>query len=237
MEKKVGDSISAKNASWTFGGSVPVNFEKHAEKSIPFYHEGHDLILKLSDFFLTNNSLCYDIGCSSGILTRKLSQRHEGKLTKTIGLDVEVDMISYARENSKSIPNVTFICEDVADFELEKADMIVAYYSLQFCRPKTRQYIFNKIFESLNWGGALILFEKVRGADGRFQDLMSAVYTDFKIDNGYTPENIINKANSLKGVLDPFSSQGNIDLMKRAGFIDIMTIMKYVSFEGFLAIK
>jgi len=28
-----------------------------------------------------------------------------------------------------------------------------------------------------------------------------------------------------------------MDLLKRAGFSDIMTIMKYVCFEGFLAIK
>ena len=29
----------------------------------------------------------------------------------------------------------------------------------------------------------------------------------------------------------------NVDLLERAGFKDIMTVMKYVSFEGFLAIK
>jgi tRNA (cmo5U34)-methyltransferase len=37
--------------------------------------------------------------------------------------------------------------------------------------------------------------------------------------------------------MGPFSTQGNIDLMKRAGFVDIMSILKYVNFEGFLAIK
>ena len=31
--------------------------------------------------------------------------------------------------------------------------------------------------------------------------------------------------------------QGNIDMMKRAGFSDILTTMKYISFEGFIAIK
>jgi tRNA (cmo5U34)-methyltransferase len=38
-------------------------------------------------------------------------------------------------------------------------------------------------------------------------------------------------------VLEPFSTQGNLDMLKRAGFVDVMTIMKYVCFEGFLAIK
>lgn len=35
----------------------------------------------------------------------------------------------------------------------------------------------------------------------------------------------------------PFSPQGNIDLLKRAGFVDILTVMKYLCFEGFLSIK
>ena len=30
---------------------------------------------------------------------------------------------------------------------------------------------------------------------------------------------------------------GNLDLLKRAGFVDIMTVFKYICFEGFLAIK
>ena len=64
---------------------------------------------------------------------------------------------------------------------------------------------------------------------------MSSLYTDYKLDNGYKPDEIIAKSRSLKGVLDPFSSQGNIDLLKRAGFVDIMTVMKYICFEGFLA--
>mgnify|MGYP001803838090 CR=1 FL=1 len=81
------------------------------------------------------------------------------------------------------------------------------------------------------------MFEKVRAPDARFQDLASSLYMDYKLDQGYTPENIVSKSLSLKGVLEPFSTGGNLDLLRRAGFIDIISIMKYVSFEGFLAIK
>ena len=37
--------------------------------------------------------------------------------------------------------------------------------------------------------------------------------------------------------VEPFSTQGNLDLMSRAGFVDINTILKYICFEGWLAIK
>ena len=63
------------------------------------------------------------------------------------------------------------------------------------------------------------------------------LYHEYKLNVGYTPDEIIAKQKSLKGVLEPFSTNGNIDLLKRAGFIDIITVMKYLPFEGFLAIK
>ena len=77
----------------------------------------------------------------------------------------------------------------------------------------------------------------MRAADARFQDMMVNLYTDFKIDQGYDNDEIVGKTRSLKGVMEPFSTQGNLDLLKRAGFVDMMTVQKYVCFEGFLAIK
>ena len=120
---------------------------------------------------------------------------------------------------------------------MRPADMIVCYYTMQFIRPSVRQVLMDKFYNKLKWGGALLLFEKVRGADARFQDILTTLYNDYKLRKGYTPEEIISKTRSLKGVLEPFSTQGNIDLMTRAGFKDINTIQKYLSFEGFLAIK
>ena len=66
------------------------------------------------------------------------------------------------------------------------------------------------------------MFEKVRFPDARFQDIMSQIYIDFKLDQGFSEIDIINKSKSLKGVMEPFSSQGNLQLLKRAGFKDIV---------------
>jgi tRNA (cmo5U34)-methyltransferase len=236
-QSSVGDSISASNASWNFSGDVPRTFEDHVSKSVPLYFEGHDLILKLSDFFLSEDSLCYDIGSSTGLLSRQIAERNAARKIRVVGLDVEADMVSFAREKNAHVKNLEFHHANIVEFDLEKCDMIVSYYTLQFTKPKVRQLIIDKIYESLNWGGAFLLFEKVRGADARFQDIMTQLYNDYKIDKGYSADNIVSKARSLKGVLEPFSTQGNIDLLKRAGFVDICTVQKYVCFEGFLAIK
>jgi tRNA (cmo5U34)-methyltransferase len=235
----VGDGLKADNANWNFGSKVADSFDTHASKSIPFYSEGHKLVTNLSDFFVSSNSVCYEIGCSTGTLTLKLAEHNLGKAgSRFIGIDIENDMIQVARKKVDPLPqNVEFIEDDILQIELEPADLIVSYYTVQFIRPADRQRLITKLYDSLQWGGALIMFEKVRGPDARFQDILTRLYDDYKLQQGYSAEEIIAKSRSLKGVLEPFSTQGNIDLLKRAGFVDIMTVMKHLCFEGFLAIK
>ena len=235
---EVGQNIETKRANWNFGGNVPETFVDHVRKSVPYYDNGHDLICYLSDFFCLQDSVCYELGVSTGQLIKKLSLYNEHKPgIKWIGIDSEPAMIKKAKQHCKGKDNIDLYNSDILLFEYEKADFIIAYYCIQFIPARHRQDIFNKIYERLNWGGAFVLFEKVRGPDARFQDMMISLYNDYKIRSGYNAEEILNKSKSLKGVLDPFSTEGNLGLLKRAGFVDVMTIMKYVCFEGFLAIK
>ncbi len=234
-----GDGIVAKPGNWTFSGDASVNFDQHVSKSVPLYMMGHDLICDLSDYFVQTDSIIYDIGCSTGTLTYRLGKHISATAgAKVIGIDREPDMIDVANQKTpKNLKNVELICEDIASFELEKANMIVCYYTIQFINPSIRQALIDKFYNSLNWGGALLLFEKVRGADARFQDILSGLYLDYKLRQGYSPNDIIGKSRSLKGVLEPFSSKGNVELLERAGFTDVNSVFKYICFEGFLGIK
>jgi tRNA (cmo5U34)-methyltransferase len=232
----VGDNITTENAGWKFSGEMVKDFEEHVAKSVPLYREGHDIILKISDYFVKDDSICYEIGTSTGILSYKLAKRFENRDAKFVGLDIERDMI----ENAKSryqMDNLEFIYADALEFNFKPSDFITSYYVVQFIRPSQRQLLIDKIYKTLNWGGAFLYFEKVRAPDARFQDIMTGVYNEYKLEQGYSPEEIIQKSRSLKGVLEPFSTQGNIDMLKRAGFIDIMSVAKFGPFEGILAIK
>lgn len=241
--KNAGDGIGVNRGAWTFSGDVATMFDEHVSKSVPGYTLGHDLILDFSDHFIQSNSTVYEIGCSTGTLLLKLALHNNAKKNvRYIGLDIEPNMIEIANDKLANIADnisgqASFIVEDILNLEMEKADLIVCYYTLQFISPSVRQMVFNKLYENLNWGGALVLFEKVRGADARFQDILSGMYNDYKLSMGYGPDEIFSKSMSLRGVLEPFSVAGNIDLLKRAGFEDIDTIFKYICFQGFVAIK
>lgn len=241
MKDVTGDSIVAGNANWVFSGEVAQHFDDHVSKSVPLYDAGHELICGVSDFFIGAGSVAYELGCSTGTLSFRLAERNRAKTgARFVGIDIEAEMVAKANEKraAKGLDNVSFIADDIFQAELEPADLIVAYYTVQFVRPAVRQALIDKIYSSLNWGGCFVMFEKVRGPDARFQDMLTQMYTyDYKLSQGYNAEEIVSKARSLKGVLEPFSTQGNVDLLNRSGFKDVTTIMKYICFEGFVAIK
>lgn len=233
----VGDGIAAANASWTFSDEVARTFSSHVSKSVPLYKEGHDLMCELSDFFVQDSSICYELGSSTGILSSRLAHRHASKKARFVGIETISQMIAQARAEIGDLPNLEFVQDDINQFPYERSDLIVSFCTIQFVPPHLRQALFDRLYQSLNWGGALLIYEKVRAPDARFQDYMTSVYTEFKLDRGYSPDEIIGKARSLKRVQEPFSSQGYVDLFKRAGFVDVMSVMKWVCFEGFLAIR
>lgn len=237
MKKKVGNKIKAENANWSFSGKTAENFDNHINKSIPLYLWTHEIGLQLSDFFLTNETIAYDVGCSTGSFLKKLSVRVKNKKVKLIGLDEIPEMILKAKKNCKKFNNIKLIKTDINKIKLKKNNLTTSFFTMSFIKPAKRQLIFNKIFKSLNWGGGFLFFDKVRAPDARFQDMMSQIYNEFKISQGFTSDEILSKSSSLKGVLEPFSSNANILLAKRAGFKDVMTIFKFLNFEGFLAIK
>ena len=234
-KNNVGDNIAADKGRWSFSGEVSKTFDEHVSRSVPFYNEGHQLIVDMQEFFLQDESVCYEIGCSTGSLIKLLSENNANEKTKYYGIDNVKEMIEVAE--SKKIINAKFLFEDITSYELLDSDMIVSYYTIQFIKPQLRQDVINKIYQSLNWGGSFFLFEKVRANDARFQDYLNSSYNEFKLRNDFTESEIFSKTRSLNGVLEPFSSQGNIDMLKRAGFVDIISIFKYLNFQGFMCIK
>ncbi len=230
--------IKAKNSSWHFGKNVPKKFDTHIKKSVPYYEDMHQLITNLSDFFLKKDSLCYDLGSSTGTLINKISTRHPEKKIKFYGVEIEKNMIRQAKKiKNKSKNKINYLNRDLIKLKIKKNDMIISCYTIQFIEPKFRQNVIDKIYKSLNWGGAFVIFEKIRASDPRFQDIFTQLYLDFKLKKKFTEKEIINKSRSLKGVLEPFSEFGNLGLLKRAGFVDIIPIMQWMSFKGFLCIK
>ena len=136
MKKKVGNKISAENANWSFSGKTPKNFDTHINKSIPLYKWTHQIGLEVADFFLTNESLSYDIGCSTGIFVKKLSERTKNKKVKIIGIDEIPEMIKKAKYNCKKNKKIKLFKADVTKINLKK---IILQHHFLLCHLLNQQ--------------------------------------------------------------------------------------------------
>ena len=92
---KSGDNISKENASWNFKGDVVKKSDNHVSKSVPIYNRGHDLIIQLSDFFIKEDSLVYDLGCSTGKLLINLVGHNKHKINSKFILYFHNDLPGY----------------------------------------------------------------------------------------------------------------------------------------------
>lgn len=151
----VGNGIETQKNAWSFGGETAKFFDDHVRQSIPGYDLGHELILALSDFFCLPNSVCYDLGSSTGTLIKKLASRHFSSKPgiRWIGVDSIQEMVNEAKEKVPQYDGIEFIHADVRDIEISKSDFIISYYFIQFIPPRDRQALIDKIYSALNWGG------------------------------------------------------------------------------------
>jgi tRNA (cmo5U34)-methyltransferase len=229
--------LTAEAGSWSFGGDVSRNFDTHAARSIPGYHEGHQLVASLSDAFLRHGSLCYELGCATGGLSRMVAERHMNKNVFVNGVDLEEDMVAKARARCADLPNVTILQGDITELSLDPCDLVISYYTVQFLSLSARLPLFEAVAKALKPGGAFVLFEKVRAEGSRIQDLNTHLYHAFKLANGFSASEVMAKSRSLLGVLEPLSSRENRALLTQAGLEEHSCIFRRLCFEGTISLK
>ena len=70
-----------------------------------------------------------------------------------------------------------------------------------------------------------------------FQQALNYLQYIDKLENDFTPHEILSKSLSLAGKMEPFSDLGNKKILNEAGFNDIEIIFKHINFQGYLCIK
>jgi tRNA (cmo5U34)-methyltransferase len=233
----VGDDIAVQGSQWSFGGNTAKHFDEHVSRSVPGYHDGHALVAQLSDFFVRDGSRVIEVGCSTATLTKLLAARHTSVSATFHGVDLVPEMVTQARQSCAELPNINIELADAQRIDYTDSTFVVMYYSLQFVAPDRRLELLRRIYTEIRPGGAIVLFEKTRCPDARLQDLFNQMYEEFKLCAGFTPEDILNKARTLRGVLQPLTGEQNLTLLHTAGFTDSWLIHKHLAFEGLLGIK
>lgn len=219
---------------WKFDENIAPIFDDHVSKSVPFYKEIHELINEISGWFIREETNVYDIGSSTGTLLRNLKHTYNKKVNY-IGIDNSKEMVEISNISSKDIK--IELADVTNDFTFYNSSLITAILTMQFINEEKRQNVIDNIYKGLNKGGAFIIVEKVLGNNAKFNEIWSDLYHDLKLKNGLSKNHIFDKSRSIRGVMNPISVEGNIKMLKDAGFNEIDTFFKWNNFIGILAIK
>jgi len=236
--RPVDDTITAVPGEWRFDEDVTKAFDAHVQKSVPFYPEIQRMLVELSEYFVRDHSVVYDLGCSTGTTLELLSNSHAGKKdVRFFGFDLSKFMIKEARRKVNRA-NVRFFQKNIIDIDFTPpADFVSSVFTMQFLTLAERRSLLTVINRGLIEGGGLLIAEKITAEHSWFEDIWTELYWEFKRRQGFTPEQIIEKASSIRGVLKPLTIDENIELLKQTGFSHIEVFFKWYNWAGFLAIK
>ena len=234
----VDETISAVLGEWRFDEQVSRAFDNHVRKSVPFYDELQRMVVELSEYFVADGSVIYDLGCSTGETLHRLTEYHAGKENlQLIGVELSEAMIAEARRKVTS-PKVRFRRTNIVELDFSpRPHLVTSLFTLQFLRLAERRQLLDRLGQTLVEGGALLLVEKTRGTSSAFEDMWTELYWDFKRRQGLTAEQVLEKAASLRGVLNPLTPQENVSILQQSGFTRVEPFFKWYNWTGFLAVK
>ena len=224
--------------TWRFDEKLAERFDRHIRESVPFYDEIHRMAAEISDWFVHDSSLIYDLGTSTGEGVRRIYERHRSKRLRFVAVDSSKEMMKKARENLLDVPDVQFLLSDLNNpFPIENPTLVMSMFTMQFLHPTSRSRLLKDIFNGLTEGGALVLAEKTLAETPRIDEMWVDLHHDMKLRNNINDYEIAVKRRSLRGFLVPHSLETNLRMLRQAGFEEIGVFFKWYNWAGILAIK
>ena len=193
--------------NWTFENtSVAENFDKHVREQLPFYDLATNAISHIARHYIQENKLVYDIGASTGNIGNSLKSIIETRKAKLIALEKSKEMCNEYKGYG------TIVNADATNYPFKEHCLSILYLVLMFIPLDKRDSLINNLFQNLNKGGAIIIFDKEISYGGYFGTVLYRLILANKIASGVSAEDVIAKELSLAGVQIPFDPSNYKDL-------------------------
>ena len=225
--------------SWEFNSEVTAAFDDMLRRSIPQYDVMRKACFDIGRRYCKPDTWILDLGCSRGEAIKPFIELYGNKCLY-LGVEVSEPMRQAALNN---LAGLSTLEPDIQDIDLRTnypnvdAALTLAILVIQFTPIEYRQRIIQNIYDHTLPGGAVIMVEKILGANADIDNLMVELYYDMKADNGYPEEAIERKRLSLEGVLVPVTAKWNEELLRMAGFQTVDCFWRWMNFAGWIAVK
>jgi tRNA (cmo5U34)-methyltransferase len=225
-------------ADFRFDDTVVAVFDDMVRRSVPGYEAMIQTIGLLVQTYGQDNTNYYDLGASTGATTLALALNNKSKNNKFIAVDNSQEMAKQCKENLTSkIDNLTVICSDINDINIENASIVVLNLTLQFIEVEKRSTLINRIYQGLNKGGILVVSEKIHFNNQQKQNILTRLHMDYKRANGYSELEISKKRQSLENIMTTESKDTHLERFKASGFKDPNCYFQCLNFVSFLSVK
>ena len=210
--------------NWTFKDeSVASNFNAHVSSQLPWYGMATQLIAHLATHYLPEKGRMYDLGTSTGNITKALASVLDGRSVDTVGLDNSKEMLNKWDGYGRTI------CTDLAKFEPKPFDVGVCFLTLMFLPPVEQEKTLKRFLTQMREGGCFIMFEKTVAADGYLGVSMFRFTMAQKYNQGVSLSAILEKELSLIGVQRPIKDS----IFNQEG-VKVTQIFQFGDFKGWV---
>ncbi|MDE0179569.1 MAG: methyltransferase domain-containing protein, partial [Gammaproteobacteria bacterium] len=173
---------------------------------------------------------CYDLGCSLGASTLAVLRAMGGTPCRILAVDSSAAMLAEARSVPAFDDRVEWMEADVRDVEIDRAQVVILNYVLQFLPPEDRLPLLRRIRAGLTGGGVLIVSEKL-AAGGYFDGL----HVDFKRANGYSELEVSQKRAALENVMRIDTEDTHLAGFRDAGYGAARVWFRCLNWASFVA--
>lgn len=246
-EVSIGHQPQQGQGTWVFDQEVVKVFDDMLERSVPLYHQAHQLIASICDNVVPDNGLVVDLGVSTAKSFTLLDFLKDRNVA-FIGVDESSEMLVRAKEayarasyyNSRlqyfcNIPKFTGHRISLQGMNLFM-DATILSLTLQFVPIEHRQSILVNIYNRTNPNGVIFLFEKCLGESAEQQEFYTDIYYKFKSQGGYDKNSITKKREALENVLVPLPRAMNEKLLTDVGF-ETHHLLCWCNFNLWVGIK
>lgn len=188
-----------KEGKWTFENTeIAKAFDDHVRCQLPWYDLATGVASHFIRHYLPENGLIYDIGASTGNITKTVRETIKDRNVKAISIEPSEQMISmWDGEGS-------IVRADAQTYEFLNYDVSVMFLVMMFIPVKERVALLDKLVEKCNRGGCIIIFDKCKPKCGYMATVLARLTLAGKVSTGVKADEIIKKELSLSGAQRPY---------------------------------
>ncbi len=200
---------------WTFS-EVPEGFDTHVRRQLPWYEFATKCVAFIARHYLpTRGGVLYDIGASTGNITKELADTIEQRQVHCISVEENDDMAN----NFTGLGHL--IVKPVQDVDIQEFDVAIIFLTMMFVPYSERDAVMAKLKAKMRKGGAIIIVDKVADEGGYLGVVLRRLTLFWKAISGVASEDIVEKEISLAGVQRPAQREGKL-------------FLKFGEFEGWI---